>query len=120
MAKKHKIPANAQIFLDHLIIGLEAFGLDWSDFLPHTCVSNIDGSVGVLFSQIQVYEGEAEDAAKNSIIATSTGLEFTNQQFMPFTNEQPPSKIAMLVLSAMVRQDPLDPQCPTCNQEASS
>ena len=38
-----------------------------------------------------------------------------DKKLMPFSNEQPPTKMALLVLSAMVIQEPLNFKCPECD-----
>ena len=120
MTDDRQLPPNAQVFIDHLVLGLDQFGFEWEDFLPHTCISDKDGSVGLLFSQVHAPNHSPHYSAKHSIVVSRDGLEFPNQNIIPFTNEQSPTKLALLVLGAMVQQEPLDPQCPTCNSEVKT
>tara|TARA_Y100000401_G_C8198217_1_gene162230 strand:- start:154 stop:513 length:360 start_codon:yes stop_codon:yes gene_type:complete len=108
-----KLPPNVKVFQDHLALGLECFELDWFDFSPMTCTHRQHGD-GLAFSQ---YGNWHEDACKEnySLIVSNEGLHMPNQKLMPFTNEQPPTKMALLVLSAMVMQNPLNYTCPNCD-----
>ena len=108
-----KLPHNVAVFQDHLSLGLECFELDWFDFRPHTC-ENKEYGIGLLFSQLDNTHGNAL-SAENSLIVSNKGLHFPDEKLMPFTNEQPPTKMAFLVLSAMVRQEPLYFECPCCD-----
>ena len=108
-----KLPHNVALFQDHLSLGLECFELDWFDFRPHTC-ENKEYGIGLLFSQLDNTHGNAL-SAENSLIVSNKGLHFPDEKLMPFTNEQPPTKMAFLVLSAMVMQEPLYFECPCCD-----
>jgi len=107
-----KLPPNVKVFQDHLALGLECFDLDWFDFRPHTCKNKEYGN-GLLFSQLKGVS--AKFAAKFSIIVSNEGLHLPNEKILPFTNEQPPTKMALLVLSAMVNKQPLHFECPECD-----
>ena len=115
-----QLPPNAQIFIDHLVLGLEQFGFEWEDFLPLKCTSDKDSSVGLLFSQIHTPNHSPDYSAKHTIVVFRDGLQFPNQNVIPFTNEWTPTKLALIVLGAMVQQEPLDPQCPKCNSEVKA
>jgi len=107
-----KLPANVAVFQDHLALGLECFDLDWFDFRPHTC-NNKEYGDGILFSQLK--DVSAEFAAEFSIIVSNEGLHLPNEKILFFSNEQPPTKLALLVLSAMVLHEPLNFECPECD-----
>ena len=107
-----ELPNNVAVFQDHLALGLECFDLDWFDFRPHTC-ENKDYGTGILFSQLDKSHTDS-CAADNSIIVSNEGLHLPNKKILHFSNEQPPTKIALLVLSAMVMEQPLNFECPEC------
>ena len=107
-----KLPPNVAVFQDHLALGLECFDLDWFDFRPHTCKNKEYGN-GLLFSQVKGVS--AKFAAEFSIIVSNQGLHLPNDKILFFSNEQPPTKMAMLVLSAMVQKEPLHFNCPECD-----
>ena len=108
-----ELPHNVKVFQDHLALGIECFDLDWFDFRPHTCNNKQYGD-GVLFSQLDKSHGE-KLSAEHSLIVSNEGLHLADQKLMPFSNEQPPTKMAMLVLSAMVLKQPLQFKCPDCD-----
>tara|TARA_R100001460_G_scaffold33829_2_gene66044 strand:+ start:610 stop:969 length:360 start_codon:yes stop_codon:yes gene_type:complete len=108
-----KLPPNVAVFQDHLALGLECFDLDWFDFRPHTCHNKEYGD-GLLFSQLDK-KHSAECAGENSLIVSNEGLHLPNKKILPFSNEQPPTKMALLVLSAMVTEQPLHFECPECD-----
>ena len=108
-----KLPPNVAVFQDHLALGLDCFDLNWYDFRPHTC-SNKDYGDGLLFSQLDDSHGE-KFAAEHSLIVSNEGLHLPNKKILPFSNEQPPTKMAMLVLSAMVQKQPLHFECSECD-----
>ena len=108
-----ELPINVAVFQDHLALGLECFNLDWFDFRPHTCKNKEYGD-GILFSQLDKSHG-ASFAAENSIIVSNQGLHLPNDKILFFSNEQPPTKMAVLVLSAMVQKEPLHFNCPECD-----
>ena len=108
-----ELPLNVAVFQDHLALGLECFHLDWFDFLPHTC-SNKDYGDGILFSQLDDSHKES-CRAENSLIVSNIGLHLPNKGILPFSNEQPPTKMALMVLSAMVMEHPLQFECSQCD-----
>ena len=108
-----ELPLNVAVFQDHLALGLECFDLDWFDFRPHTCKNKEYGN-GLLFSQLDKSHKECCQA-ENALIVSNQGLHLPNEKILPFTNEQPPTKMALLVLSAMVNEQPLHFECPECD-----
>jgi len=105
---QENLPHNVAVFKDHLEHGLKCFELDLFDFRPIIC-NHKDYGKGVLFSQLK---GVSEAfAAEFALVVSDTGLHAPRQEgqgFMPFNNKQPPTKIALLVLSAIVMKKPLD------------
>jgi hypothetical protein len=105
---QENLPHNVAVFKDHLAHGLKCFGLDWSDFRPIIC-NHKDYGNGILFSQ---FKGVSEGfAAEFALIVSDTGLHTPREDkvgFLPFNNKQSPTKMAFLVLSAIVRHKPLD------------
>ena len=108
-----KLPVNVKVFQDHLELGLDCFDLNWFDFRPHIC-ENDEYGIGILFSQLDNTHGDSL-SAEHSLIVSNEGLHLIDKKILPFTNEQPPTKMAMLVLSAMVLKQPLKFKCPDCD-----
>ena len=108
-----KLPPNVAVFQDHLALGLECFDLDWFNFRPHTCNHKEYGN-GILFSQLDNTHKEC-CSAEHSLIVSNQGLHLADKKLLPFSNEQPPTKMAILVLSAMVMEQPLNFECPECD-----
>ena len=108
-----ELPLNVAVFQDHLALGLDCFELDWFDFAPMTCKHNEYGD-GIAFSQFDKYHSN-HCKAEYCLIVSQTGIHIPNKKLLPFSNEQPPTKIALLVLSAMVIQEPLDFKSGLCD-----
>ena len=108
-----KLPPNVAVFQDHLALGLDCFQLDWFDFAPMTCTHKEHGD-GIAFSQYDKYH---DDHCKENfnLIVSNDGLHMPNKKIMPFSNEQPPTKMVLLVLSALIMQEPLHFECPQCD-----
>ena len=113
---KTKLPTNVQIFIDHLTVGLESAGLDIADFKPMTGVNKETGEFGLLFTQIPYYE---EDSIETTVIVHNDRVEFLDHNSsLIMNNEQPPTKVAILFLVAMIQEEPLlPPSCPCCEEE---
>ena len=110
---KH-LPPNVQLFLDHLAVGLDCFDLDFYDFQPHTMVHDQHGA-GLLFSQLSKKDHVESCMAENSLIVSKTGVHMNKDRILFFSNEQPPTHLALLVLSAMVQETPLNFECEHCD-----
>ena len=108
-----ELPLNVAVFQDHLALGLECFELDWYDFAPMTCKHNEYGD-GIAFSQYNKYHKD-HCKAEYCLIVSDTGIHMPEKSLLPFSNEQPPTKMALLVLSAMVTQKHLDFPSPLCD-----
>ena len=115
---------NAQRFMDHLEIGLDAFDLNFADFAPWYATHETKGK-GILFSQVKVKgrgkykfkEGESKELFMLSI--TEKGMEWPyvkKASSFPFIEDQTPEACALLILSGMVRKLPVYPQigCERC------
>ena len=111
---KQKLPHEVRVFLDHLECGLECFGEDLFDYHPCTITHNEHG-LGLLFSQLSKKEFNNSDMADASIIVSSKGVHLEQEKILFFSNEQPPTKLAFLVLSAIITQEPLHFDCPCCD-----
>ena len=108
-----ELPLNVAVFQDHLALGLECFELDWFDFAPMTCKHNEYGD-GIAFSQYDKHHAD-HCKAEYCLIVSDTGIHMPEKSLLPFSNEQPPTKMALLVLSAMVTEQPLHFECPECD-----
>jgi len=114
---KSKLPHEVRVFLDHLECGLECFGEDLFDYHPCTMNHNEHG-VGLHISQLShKKEFEASDMADASLIVSQKGVHLQKEKILFFSNEQPPTKLALLVLSAIIKQEPLHFDCPHCDCE---
>ena len=111
-----KLPHEVRVFLDHLECGLDCFGEDLFDYQPCTMTHNEHG-VGLLFSQLSKKEFNNIDMADSSLIVSKKGVHLKKEKILFFSNEQPPTKLALLVLSAMITQEPLHFDCPQCDCE---
>lgn len=109
-----KLPLNVKVFQDHLALGLECFELDWFDFAPMTCKHDEYGD-GLAFSQYGKRHRKLHANKNYTLIVSNEGIHTPNEKILPFTNEQPPTKMALLVLSAMVNKQPLHFECPLCD-----
>ena len=86
---------------------------DLTKQISDTCKNKEYGN-GLLFSQLDKSHKECCQA-ENALIVSNQGLHLPNEKILPFTNEQPPTKMALLVLSAMVNEQPLHFECPECD-----
>ena len=111
---KQNLPTQVSIFLDHLECGLECFNKDLFDYRPHTMKHNEHG-VGLLFSQLSTKEFKESDVADSCLIVSAKGVHLQKEKIIFFSNEQPPTKLALLVLSAIITQEPLQFDCPCCD-----
>ena len=64
--KEPKLPLQAQIFIDHLTIGLDSFDLNFEDY-GATYVNHKEYGVAIMFSQVKINEHSESCRVKNSI-----------------------------------------------------
>ena len=93
------------------------FGVKFTD--PHP-----EHGIGVMFCQLNLRRSRVSfKRAKQTLVMVFTeGLavqdEFGNDQIMPFSQDQPPHRVAAMLAVAMVTQKPLvAPTCPHCLAE---
>ena len=101
-------------FINHLEIGLDCFDLNFADYEPFYLHHEKFG-VGCSFSQVKPEGHSTNCIVKNSLIISGEGLHFTDEKLLPFSNEQPPTHLALLVLSAIVKDSPLQFICEECD-----
>ena len=116
---------NVQEFIHTLEAALEYadlnlgynFGLKFND--PHP-----EQGIGVMFCQLNLQRSRVsfKRAKDTLVIVVTEGLvvmdEFGNDQLMPFSQDQPPHRVAAMLAVAMVTQKPLvAPTCPHCLAE---
>tara|TARA_Y100000592_G_C5478953_1_gene324157 strand:+ start:4916 stop:5314 length:399 start_codon:yes stop_codon:yes gene_type:complete len=116
---------NIQEFLHTLEAALEYadlnlgynFGIKFTD--PHP-----EHGIGAMFCQLNLRRSRVSfKRAKQTLVMVFTeGLavqdEFGNDQIMPFSERQPPHRVAAMLAVAMVTQKPLvAPTCPHCLAE---
>ena len=93
------------------------FGLDSTD--PHP-----EFGIGAMFCQLDVQRFDvSQDQAKETLVVVVTdGLfvwnELGQRQTLLFTPDQPPHRVAAVVVAAMLTQKPLSaPVCPHCAED---
>ena len=111
---KRKTPANIQIFVDHLAVGLDAAGLDFDDYNPTTVTNKETKEIGLLFCQ-QI------DDIETSAIVFNDRVEFADHSVsLIMNNESPASELAILFLVAMIKGEVITPpDCPCCAEEVA-
>ncbi len=111
---KRKTPANIQIFVNHLAVGLDAAGLNFEDYNPTTVTNKETKEVGFLFCQ-QI------DDIETSAIVFNDRVEFADHSVsLMMNNESPASEIAILFLVAMIKGEVITPpSCPCCEEEVA-
>lgn len=110
-------------FVDHLEGGLAAAGLSFKDYLPqYVKLEHTDDKAktydGLIFSQVA---NPSDNLYK--VCVTSEGVHFygENSSKLPFDFDQSPSKVAILFLVAMIKQEIIDPpSCPHCEERKKS
>ena len=93
------------------------FGLDFTD--PHP-----EFGIGAMFCQLNVKRSRVSiKAAKETLVVVVTdGLfvwnELGQKQMLPFTPDQPPHRVAALMVAAMLTQKPISaPICHHCAED---
>ena len=111
---KRKTPANIQIFVNHLAVGLDAAGLNFEDYNPTTVTNKETKEVGFLFCQ-QI------DDIETSAIVFNDRVEFADHSVsLMMNNETPATEIAILFLVAMIKGEVITPpDCPCCVEEVA-
>jgi hypothetical protein len=106
---------NVRTFMEHLVVGLECFDLDLLDYNPLEVEHKKHGR-GVTFSQI--IGGRKNNEGRYHVIVSERGLILPNGGSLPYSNEQQPTMVMLLLLSAMVDQRPLEFEpCKSCKGE---
>ena len=114
---------NAQRFMDHLEIGLDAFDLNLADFAPWYATHETKGK-GILFSQVKVKgrgkykfkEGESKELFMLSITEKTVEWPYVrNAKGFIFSEDQTPEQCALLILSGMARKRPIYPPICGCH-----
>ena len=106
----------AKIFGDYLDTGLLLFDGNFEDFNP-TIVSHETHGIGLLFTQLKEEDYGVEKAVDHSVIAFEEGVSFPSGGLIYFNNEQPPEKVALLFLAALLKEVPVGcPKCSNCEE----
>ena len=119
-------------FADHLAEGVGNFGLDFSDFYPRICQHKDDGEIGLLLSQVRIKGTNLRNTRKQQrlrkmndlyhVFVTEEGITFPffePSSMLCFTNEQPPERVALLFLAALISGHPIEHQtCPSCTEKS--
>lgn len=106
----------ANRFSKHLEDGLHVFGRCFQEFYPHH-IKHEENGTGVLFSQLAVASFREDLCQKHAVIAFEDGIHFHTGFVISFTNEQTPEKVALLFLAALVNEQPVAPDCESCQEE---
>ena len=115
-----KIDPRVTEFIDHLEGGLVAAGLNFNDYHPqYVKLQQVDASSktydGLIFSQV----AKSEDPIYQVCVAND-GVHFygANSSKLPFNFDQSPSRVAILFLVAMIKEEIIDPpNCPHCQED---
>ena len=104
---------NTTEFIQHLEMGVEEMGWNFMDFFP-TPVTMSNGEDGYIFSQVKDCEN-----ADHSVCVLNVGITFPepNKTTIMFSKEQPPSIVAILFLTSMIKGEIINPQCPSCSKK---
>lgn len=106
---------NVRTFMEHLVVGLECFDLDLLDYNPLEVEHKKHGR-GVTFSQI--IGGRKNNEGRYHVIVSERGLILPSGGSLPYSNEQQPTMVMLLLLSAMVDQRPLEFEpCDSCKEK---
>ena len=117
MSNDLNIDPNVIEFVDHLEGGLAAAGLSFDNYLPqYVTLEHADDKSktynGLIFSQV----ANPSDNLYNVCVAQN-GVHFRGEgaSMLPFNDDQPPSKLAILFLVAIIQGDIINPpSCPHC------
>lgn len=107
-------------FVDHLEGGLAAAGLSFADYLPqYVKLEHAEDQSktydGLIFSQVA---NPSDNLYK--VCVTQDGVHFygENASKLPFNFDQSPSRVAILFLVAMIKEEIIDPpSCPHCEEQ---
>mgnify|MGYP003138607800 CR=1 FL=1 len=109
-------------FVNHLEGGLAQAGLAFEQFFPKWVqlehVENKAEYNGLVFSQVPNCQKD-----EFSVCVAPDGIHFAgeNTSILPFSFDQPPSKIAILFLVTIIKGDIVNPPCcPKCQKEKDS
>ena len=98
--------------MEHLVVGLECFDLDLLDYNPLEVEHKKHGR-GVTFSQIM--GGGKNNNGRYHVIVSERALILPSGGSLPYSNEQQPTMVMLLLLSAMVDERPLEFEpCDSC------
>ena len=118
---------NAQSFANHLLAGIEAGGFDPEDFCPGVIKDKETGRVGftILQNPWEIPEDfESNESHKDNLLICcfEDGIEWLAKEHsskMVITEQQPPSMLAVLFLTAILTSNSIQPPvCPCCEAEA--
>ena len=112
---REKLGKNASSFERHIVVGLDAAGLDINDFNPAYMAHSEDESKGVGFGIMQ-----QKDDPTSYVCCFEDGLEFPSGcSSIVISDDQPASTLAVLILVAILSGRPIEsPECPHCQEEA--
>ncbi len=106
-------------FINHLEGGLALAGFPFKDFSPQWVqLEHIDNNAeynGLIFNQVP----KGDDEQFNVCVAND-GIHFAgeNTSSLPFSFDQPPSKLAILFLVTIMQGDIVNPPCcPHCEKD---
>ena len=117
--KEFIIDSKVNEFVNHLEEGLALAGLSLKDFCPQWVQLEHEVTKekynGFIFNQEPCGNDE-----KLNVCVAGDGIHFAgkNTSILPFSFDQPPSKLAILFLVSIIKGDIIKPSCcPNCDKE---
>ena len=118
--KEFNFDPRVREFIDHLEGGLAAAGLSFADYLPqYVILEHADDKTktydGLIFSQVaKSYDPIYQVCVANDCVH----FYGANSSKLPFNFDQSPSRVAILFLVAMIKEEIIDPpNCPHCQED---
>ena len=124
-----RLGPNVQEFSDYISLGFEVAGLDLSDYRT-VIVEDKKFGVGFCMGQVNMHEHDAECFYQSAIAVFEDGIHWMKDLVevegeenehavtMLFNNEQTGGKAAMIIMTCILQENPMqDPGCPCCEEE---
>lgn len=106
----------ARRFAEYLDCGLHYFDECLSNFEAKH-VRHEEHGDGLIFSQLKADDYGVEQSVNHTVVAFESGIMWPSGATICFNNEQPPEKVALAFVSALVREIPVvEPICESCRE----
>ena len=123
MTKDLTIDPRVTEFLQHLETGLAQAGLDFEDYNPTYVQLHDEEKKGKLVGGCIFSQVINPTNTEHTVCVAPDGISFPepNKTKLIFSIDQPPSKVAIMFLVAMMKELVIDPPCcPDCEKEKDS